>query len=110
MHSAALASAAESRLWKRFAPACRGRHNRNMKNTTTTFTGIKWRLLLLVLLFALASVVRAVPPVGGDTNFYINAWSFLDTTNWTSDYGTPAVSFTNVASSPLGNGGCLVVD
>ncbi len=74
------------------------------------FIRIKWWLVPLMFLVLFVGAVRAVPPVGGDTNFFINAWSFLDTTNWTSDYGTPAVSFTNLSSSNLGDGTALVLD
>ena len=40
----------------------------------------------------------------------LDSWSFTDTTNWTSDFGYAPISFTNLASSPLGNYTALVVD
>ena len=39
----------------------------------------------------------------------LNVWSFQDQTNWTSDYGTSPVSFSNLDFSYLGNGSSLVV-
>ena len=40
----------------------------------------------------------------------LNVWSFQDTTNWTSDYGTAPVSFSNLDFAYLGNGSSLVVN
>jgi len=55
------------------------------------------------------------PPGDGGTNSSptytpLNAWSFHDNTNWTSDTGHAPISFTNLAYSVLGNGASLVVD
>lgn len=67
-------------------------------------------------LFALPSGVQGVVIIpGGGTNSLpsytpLNTWSFQDSTNWTSDKGYYPVSFTNLATSYLGDGYTLVVD
>ena len=55
--------------------------------------------------------VRATVPLPDDpgTN-WLDFWSFTDTTNWVSNLGYPPVLFTNLSSSPLGNGDALVLD
>ncbi|HEX3624849.1 MAG TPA: LamG-like jellyroll fold domain-containing protein [Verrucomicrobiae bacterium] len=40
----------------------------------------------------------------------LDSWSFIDSTGWTDDNGQPPISFTNIASSNLGNGTSLVVE
>jgi len=73
-------------------------------------------LLLPALLLCGSPLLHAqLPPGGGGTNSYyygtpIMAWSFNDTNNWTSDAGYAPVSFTNLASTPLGEGTAVVVD
>ena len=49
---------------------------------------------------------------GGRAQTYtpLNSWSFVDSTNWTSDNGSVPVSFTNLDYSYLGNGSSLVVN
>jgi len=73
--------------------------------------------VLAVFLFALMPAARAVllPPPGPGTNSgpvytQLDSWSFGDQTGWTSDKHYAPVSFTNLASSYLGNGYSLVVD
>src|SRR5882724_10384995 len=41
---------------------------------------------------------------------WLDHWSFEDTTNWTSDLGYRPISFTNINSSPLGDGSAVVLD
>ena len=48
---------------------------------------------------------------GGATGYTpLNSWSFVDSTNWTSDSGSAPVSFTNLNHSVLGDGSSLVVN
>ena len=44
------------------------------------------------------------------TNVFLNSWSFVDSTNWTSDNGSAPISFTNLEYSYLGNGYSLMVN
>jgi hypothetical protein len=65
-------------------------------------------------LFALSRPIHAQGLPGG-TNSYtgyapLDSWTFLNSTNWTSDKGYAPVSFSNLAFSPLGNGASLVVN
>jgi len=46
----------------------------------------------------------------GETTNLLSSWGFTDTTNWLSDFGYAPLSFTNLTSSPLGNGDALVLD
>jgi hypothetical protein len=65
----------------------------------------------LALLCLLPEVARSTnPPLPGDPPPYLNYWSFNDTNNWLSDFGSAPLSFTNVTASLLGNGSALVVD
>jgi hypothetical protein len=68
----------------------------------------------LLCLWSPAAQAAIAPPSGGTNSepvyTALNAWSFRDYTNWTSDSGYSPVSFTNLAFSRLGNGFSLVVD
>ena len=71
--------------------------------------------LFFALLFCAAALHAQAPDPGWSTNgnYYgqpIMAWSFHDPTNWTSDAGYAAVSFTNLSASLLGDGTAMVVD
>jgi hypothetical protein len=78
--------------------------------------GILARTLVAAgFLFCAVSGRAQLDPGGGGTNSSptytpLNSWSFNDRTNWTSDYGTAPVSFTNLSYSWLGDGSSLVVD
>ena len=75
-------------------------------------------LIVAGFLFALLPLVHAdsmAPPGSGGTNSTptytpLDSWTFLDNTNWTSDWGYAPVSFGNLGYSYLGNGASLVVD
>lgn len=70
-------------------------------------------LIVAGVLWGASGAVAQAPPGGGGggTNYTaLNSWSFHDRVNWTSDYGTAPVSFTNLAFSYLGLGSSLVVD
>ena len=59
----------------------------------------------------LPKVVYAVfPPGNTNLSNTLGRWSFNDTTGWTNDFGFAPISFTNLGSSILGNGSCLVLD
>ena len=76
-----------------------------------TLSPLKRRLLVLLLFCPLAGAVRAsVPEPGDPSTNWLNFWSFTDTTNWVSNLGYSPVAFTNLSSSPLGNGDALVLD
>lgn len=71
-----------------------------------------WRHALLIMLCALSpKAVQAVfPPGNTNLSNTLETWSFNDTTGWTNDHGFAPISFTNLNSSILGNGSCLVLD
>jgi hypothetical protein len=54
--------------------------------------------------------LQATVPLPEDTTNLLSSWSFTDTTNWLNSFDYAPVSFTNLNSSPLGNGDALVVD
>lgn len=63
------------------------------------------------LLGAVGAKAQAPPGDGGGvTNVPLDSWTFYDRTNWTSDLGDAPISFTNLASSYLGDFNTLVVD
>ena len=90
-----------------------------MKTTAgkTCFIHTLNRFLVAAIVFGLLPTIQAAvyaPGGGGGTNlspiyYPLNAWSFRDKTNWTSDLGYAPASFTNLDSSYLGNGASLVV-
>lgn len=72
-------------------------------------------IISLALSFLLADVGHAYVPSPGGTNSSpsytpLDYWPFNDTTNWTSGLGYAPVSFTNIASTWLGNGTSLFID
>lgn len=70
-----------------------------------------WILALLLLLLLIPGTARAVfPPGNTNSSTTLDTWSFNGTTNWTSDLGYAPISFTNLSSSPLGDGPALVLD
>jgi hypothetical protein len=75
---------------------------------------VRTLLLSCALLVSGGLELYAQPSPGGFTNtdYYgspLMAWSFNDTTNWTSDAGYAPVSFTNLTSTLLGDGTAVVV-
>ena len=71
-------------------------------------------LIVAGFLFALLPMIYAQGLPGG-TNSYspytlLDSWTFLDSTNWKSDFGYSPVSFSNLGYSYLGNGASLIVD
>jgi len=75
-----------------------------------TGVSVALAVVLLCQLCPLVGVVRASIPWPEDTTNALSSWSFTDTTNWVSDLGDAPGSFTNLTSSPLGNGDALVLD
>src|SRR6516164_20344 len=75
-----------------------------------------WSWVSILFVVALGTVLapkeaRAVfPPGNTNLSNSLDTWSFNDTTGWTNDRGFGPISFTNLASSNLGNGSCLVLD
>ena len=69
-------------------------------------------LVVAGFLFALLPAAHAVSGGGTSSPTYtpLATWSFLDSTNWTSDVGNAPASFTNLDYSMLGDGASLVVD
>ncbi len=70
------------------------------------------RIIPLVLLCALAGVVRGTvpPPPGTPPSGLLAAWSFNDTNAWVSDAGSAPIGFTGLSGCALGDGTALVVD
>jgi Concanavalin A-like lectin/glucanases superfamily/Bacterial TSP3 repeat len=71
------------------------------------------RALVAAGFFICSAVALAQLPPGatnGPSYTPLDAWSFGDPANWTSDAGYAPMSFTNLAFSRLGNGQSLVVD
>jgi len=61
----------------------------------------------------LKNQAQVISPGGGRTNSQpsaLEAWTFQDNVNWTSDRGYAPVSFTNLNFSYLGDGASLVVN
>jgi hypothetical protein len=80
----------------------------------TPVAGFALFALLLPLFTSLDAHAQPTPP-GGDTNTYyygtpLDAWSFNDTSNWTTDFGYASASFTNIDSTLFGDGIAVVVD
>src|SRR5260221_10748165 len=76
---------------------------------------LNWRkrcgtLSRLVILCLLAEPAHASFLPSGSSPAALDYWSFTDTNTWFSDLGYATVSFTNLNSSQLGNGNCLVLD
>lgn len=69
-------------------------------------------LTALALLFTLLpkGAYAVFPPGNTNLSNTLEKWSFNDTTGWTNDFGFAPISFTNLNSSILGNGSCLVLD
>jgi len=69
-------------------------------------------LIVAGFLLGVGSGLAQSPPGGGGGPTYtpLDSWSFHDNTNWTSDLGYPALSFTNLGYSYLGDGASLVVN
>ena len=69
-------------------------------------------LIVAGFLLGVGSGLAQSPPGGGGGPTYtpLDSWSFHDSTNWTSDLGYPALSFTNLGYSYLGDGASLVVN
>jgi hypothetical protein len=70
-------------------------------------------LSVLFCVFARQASAQPTPPGGTNSYYYgtpLEAFSFNDVTNWTTDFGFYPISFTNITSSPLGDGTALVVD
>src|SRR5689334_10191551 len=68
---------------------------------------LKCSLLSFLLLSPLAALALGPPDA---TNGLISSWSFVDSTNWTSDFGYAPISYTNISSDLYGEINCLVVD
>src|SRR6266849_6748171 len=68
------------------------------------------RLISPLLLLLLTETAHASFLPSGSSPAALDYWSFTDTNTWFSDLGYATVSFTNLNSSQLGNGNCLVLD
>lgn len=67
--------------------------------------------LAVAFVAAFPVMVQAVFPLGNtNLNRTLDTWSFNDTAGWTNDLGFAPLSFTNLDSSLLGNGSCLLLD
>ena len=70
--------------------------------------------IVVSFLCGLSSGLAQIPPGSGGitspTYTRLDAWSFQDHTNWTSDKGYAPISFANLGFSYLGNGASLVVN
>jgi hypothetical protein len=66
--------------------------------------------LMMIVAFSSKRAEAVFPP--GNTNLTqtLDTWSFNGTVTWTNDLGYYPISFTNLDSSILGNGTCLVLD
>lgn len=89
--------------------------NRTFKRHNMKTKRMRWSWLLeitltLAILWAQGVHAQSPPDPWPSLPTPLDSWSFTDNTNWTDDNGRPPVSFTNIASSELGNGYSLVVE
>lgn len=85
-----------------------------MKTKSSLNCGLPFVWLAVFLIFAISLTktfsAQSPPDPWPSLPTPLDSWSFNDNTNWTDDYGNPPISFTNIASSELGNGSSLVVE
>ncbi|MGD0816322.1 MAG: hypothetical protein ABSA83_22240 [Verrucomicrobiota bacterium] len=79
-----------------------------MKIIKSRFVNLLGTFCVLILLTVQALCQPALPPFPPDP--WLDRYSFVDTTNWTSDLGYAPIAFTNLVSVPEWEGNALLLD
>jgi hypothetical protein len=80
------------------------------KGSARKLNGVLLRTIIVAGFLFCEAIALAQSPGSAPTNAVLQSWSFYNQTNWTDDAGAPPISFSNICSSPLGDGQSLVVD